>query len=281
MSCSSHHKVSSYSLKSRIESNERVLELLDETKRKRLLHLTCCLLPKTHRDSMEILFSFLNWTASFSQVDEESGSKMDTHNLATVVAPNILYSDPKSGIGNESFLAIEAVNMLLEFNDSMCEVPEDIQSVLSDAELFNSMPEVTTKEILKRYGEISKRPVEFHQAGRVDSSEQFNSPHPHAGVTRIETDPNQVHAWQNESSVRHVQQQSGILRTPTYPQINQSTPPQQQNEFHPHRSPYQHHNRMGSGDSLRSNGGTPNRQSRRPSHFSRGPLTGQQQEQQQ
>lgn len=71
---------------------------------------------------MEVLFSFLNWTASFSQVDEESGSKMDVHNLATVVTPNILYSNNKNPEIDSSFLAIEAVTMLIDYNDTMCEV---------------------------------------------------------------------------------------------------------------------------------------------------------------
>ena len=87
-----------------------------------MLHLTCCLLPKSHRDSVEILFSFLNWAASFSQVDEETGSKMDTHNLATVITPNILRTDLKDAAMDESFLAIEAVHMLIDYNDQMCEV---------------------------------------------------------------------------------------------------------------------------------------------------------------
>ena len=99
-----------------------ILEITDEEKRKRVLHLTCCLLPKSHRDSVEILFSFLNWAASFSQVDEETGSKMDTHNLATVIAPNILYIDSKEPGIDQSFLAIEAVHMLIDYNDQMCEV---------------------------------------------------------------------------------------------------------------------------------------------------------------
>ena len=48
---------------------------------------------------------------------------MDSHNLATVMAPNILYQDPKiQGQVDESFLSIEAVHMLLEYNDQMCEV---------------------------------------------------------------------------------------------------------------------------------------------------------------
>ena len=89
-----------------------------------MLHLTCCLLPKSHRDSLEILFSFLVWASSFSQVDEESGSKMDTHNLATVIAPNILKESSAAVVGmdDSSFLAIEAVNYLIEYNDQMCEV---------------------------------------------------------------------------------------------------------------------------------------------------------------
>ena len=101
------------------------VEIADEEKRRRVLHLTCCLLPKAHRDSAEILFHFLNWTASFSQVDEEVGSKMDTHNLATVITPNILKqaeTGGKSAPVDDSFLAIEAVHMLIDYNDQMCEV---------------------------------------------------------------------------------------------------------------------------------------------------------------
>lgn len=99
------------------------VEIEDEAKRKRVLHLTCCLLPKSHRDTLEILFSFLVWASSFSQVDEESGSKMDTHNLATVITPNIL-KDKTAVVGQDenSFLAIEVINTLIEFNDEMSEV---------------------------------------------------------------------------------------------------------------------------------------------------------------
>jgi len=101
-----------------------LLELENTDNRRRVLHLTCCLLPKSHRDTLEILFSFLNWAASFSQVDEESGSKMDAHNLATVIAPNILKekTDKTVAMDDSSFLGVEAVNLLLDFNDEMCEV---------------------------------------------------------------------------------------------------------------------------------------------------------------
>lgn len=96
-------------------------KLTDDDKRQRVLHLTCCLLPKPHRDCLEILCNFFNWVASFHQVDEESGSKMDTHNLATVIAPNILFTNAKTPV-DDNFLAIEVVHTLIECNEQMCEV---------------------------------------------------------------------------------------------------------------------------------------------------------------
>ena len=96
-------------------------KIADEDKRRRVLHLTCCLLPKAYRDTLEILCSFFNWVASFHQVDEESGSKMDTHNLATVIAPNILFTNAKTPV-DDNFLAIEVVHTLIECNEQMCEV---------------------------------------------------------------------------------------------------------------------------------------------------------------
>lgn len=47
---------------------------------------------------------------------------MDIHNLATVMTPNILYPNAKTSAVDESFLAIEAVNALITYNDTMCEV---------------------------------------------------------------------------------------------------------------------------------------------------------------
>ncbi|KAL4892536.1 hypothetical protein BDV59DRAFT_202656 [Aspergillus ambiguus] len=178
----------------------------DPEKQKRLLHLICCLLPKAHRDTMEVLFAFLNWTSSFSHVDEESGSKMDIHNLATVMTPNILYPNAKNGTVDESFLAIEAVNALITYNDTMCEIPDDLQMVLSDTTLLKENSEVTTKEILKRYGDIargsfSQKPNNGGETVTITTSNRgANVP----TSARIE-DPSQDGAWQQQSSVRHVQ----------------------------------------------------------------------------
>ncbi|KAJ5153596.1 Rho GTPase activation protein, partial [Penicillium coprophilum] len=156
-------------------------------------------------------FAFLNWTSSFSHVDEESGSKMDIHNLATVITPNILYPNAKSSTVDESFLSIEAVNALITYNDAFCEIPEDLQSVLGDPTLFRENAEVTTKEILKRYGDIargsfSQKPENGGETFTITTPNRSNST---PASARIETDPSQDAAWQMQSSVRHVPGPSG------------------------------------------------------------------------
>lgn len=80
------------------------------------------MMPKAHRDTMEVIFVFLKWVASFSHVDEETGSKMDLQNLATVISPNILYSKGKDPARDESFSAARVVHELLELQDEFWEV---------------------------------------------------------------------------------------------------------------------------------------------------------------
>ncbi|KAF9133333.1 hypothetical protein BGW39_010037 [Mortierella sp. 14UC] len=138
----------------------------DEGIRKMILHLTCCLLPKANRDSMEAICLFLRWVASFSHVDEETGSKMDLHNLATVITPNVLYSKSKDPIKDESFLAIEAVMGLLEYQDDFCVVPEDLSLILSDQDLVESSTDLSSKDILKRCENLVKAKVKkSHSVG--------------------------------------------------------------------------------------------------------------------
>lgn len=266
------------------------VEIPDDDKKRRILHLTCCLLPRSHRDSLEILFQFLIWVSSFSGDGEESGSKMDTHNLATVISPNILKDqDTKKIASDESFLAIEAVNTLIENNEQMCEVnlplltsilpssvinlplqvPPDLQTILNDSSLYNNSSDITTKEILKRYGNIgTHRPAITTQtadAPPASKDSAANTPRAAAPViTHVDTESYGNQAWPKESSVRHVE---GPGAAPTYPSVGDSrnAPPQRDWEFAYPNSPYAHQ-RQGSGDSQASHGhvGAPNRQSLRP-----------------
>lgn len=135
------------------------------------------------------------------------------------------------------------------------------------------MPEITTKEILKRYGEIAaKTPDRRQGVARPEATDMAplrqqdsNNSNSRAGApvpTRIDTDPNQAFAWQKESSVRHVQQNG----SQAYPTNAHKTPPQPTSEFANRNSPY--HQRAGSSESARSQG-TPNRHSHRPSNWNK------------
>ncbi|BGP32005.1 Rho-type GTPase activating protein Rga1 [Rhodotorula toruloides] len=122
----------------------------DPEARKKALHYCCCMMPKAHRDTMEVIFVFLKWVASFSHVDEETGSKMDLQNLATVISPNILYAKGKDPARDESFSAARVVHELLELQDEFWEVPAECLSILNDQELFSNPSQLTSKEILAR-----------------------------------------------------------------------------------------------------------------------------------
>ncbi|KAL1882724.1 hypothetical protein VTK73DRAFT_1244 [Phialemonium thermophilum] len=174
----------------------------DEEKRRHCIHLTCCLLPKCHRDCLEILFCFLKWAGSFHQVDDESGSKMDIKNLATVIAPNILYSNAKTAsLDSDPMYAIEAVEILINNIEEMCQVPDDLVDLLNDPMFDGTNGELTTKDILKRFNDRhanggSRQNYDVHEV--IGRHENPSRPPPR----RVETDPS---AWQNESSVRPVQ----------------------------------------------------------------------------
>lgn len=103
--------------------------------KKKLLHYTCCLLPKPNRDLLEVLLAFLRVVASNSTEDQSTGlgNKMDVQNLATVIAPNILYQKSlnnnansgnpslpaNAGAKDESFLGIDVLKMLIQHQDDL------------------------------------------------------------------------------------------------------------------------------------------------------------------
>ncbi|WFC97303.1 Rho-type GTPase activating protein Rga1 [Malassezia yamatoensis] len=124
-------------------------QLDNEQERHRLLQLITLLLPKAHRDTMEVLFVFLKWVASFSHVDEETGSRMDLPNLATVMCPNVLYSrnEPTRG---EAILATKVVAHLLVRQDEFWVVAEDLEAPLKDRQLIASASDLGGAELLKR-----------------------------------------------------------------------------------------------------------------------------------
>lgn len=194
---------------------------------------------------------------------------MDIHNLATVMTPNILYPNTKNSTVDESFQAIEAVNALITYNDTMCEVsssstfknevlffltffqiPDDLQGILSDPTLFKENAKVTTKEILKRYGDIARgsfspRPENGGETFTITNSNRNNTTP--AASARIEGDPSQDAAWPVQSSVRHV-------GGPSHSHSNSNAPQAQTGfDFNPPQPAY-HRERSGSNGSQPSDG---------------------------
>ncbi|KAG7663208.1 rga1 [[Candida] subhashii] len=126
--------------------------------RKRILQLAYCMLPRSHRNLVEVLLYFFSWVASFSEIDEETGSKMDIHNLATVVAPNVLISKQNSQSndnmmatqqpGDNYFLAIEVVNQLIETHEELSIIPHDLWNFYETCGFPNKLEkELSSKEI--------------------------------------------------------------------------------------------------------------------------------------
>ncbi|PVH91617.1 rho-type GTPase-activating protein-like protein [Periconia macrospinosa] len=175
-------------------------DIEDDALRKKVLHLVCCLLPKAHRDTMEVLFCFLNWVSSFHTVDEEAGNKMDTWNISTVMAPNILRENNEKQMKSVDQGAVRVVFELIENNDEFCEVPEEIVELLND----DSSPELTPKEIMRQWEQRGKNPVVAtpgasprNPGGTSSRKDQRNAPH----ITQADHNPQ---AYSGEPSLRQI-----------------------------------------------------------------------------
>ena len=92
---------------------------------------------------------FLKWVASFSYKDEETGSRMDMPNLATVICPSILYAKGANAARDESFIAIQAVQDLLENQDDYYHVPKELAFVINEGiyNIFAKELDLPPKEI--------------------------------------------------------------------------------------------------------------------------------------
>ncbi|CAE7227389.1 unnamed protein product [Rhizoctonia solani] len=121
-----------------------------EKEKSRMLHLVTLLLPKAHRDTLEVLFVFLKWVSLFSHVDEETGSKMDLVNLATVITPSILYSKGRDAAREESFMAIGVVTRLLEDQDQYFTIPDDFLWIIGNMDVWNGCLDLPMRDMQRR-----------------------------------------------------------------------------------------------------------------------------------
>lgn len=104
------------------------------------------MMPKVHRDVLEVVLLFLVWLSKYAHVDVRIGNRMDLTNIAQVMAPTLLrpsHRDPKPV---ELPHMIAAVLALLEDQHILHEVPNQLASVLHVAP-----PEKDTASLLKRF----------------------------------------------------------------------------------------------------------------------------------
>lgn len=74
---------------------------------------------------MEVLFLFIHWVSTFSHMDNQAGNKMDLLNMATMFAPNVIYSKSKDPLKDESFGVIETVYLLLKHQEEFATVRQE------------------------------------------------------------------------------------------------------------------------------------------------------------
>lgn len=78
----------------------------------KMIQYLLAMLPKCNRDLLEVLCKFFKHVGTFSgditKATDNVGSKMNTENLAKVIAPNVLYKKPSN---NDALLATAAASM--------------------------------------------------------------------------------------------------------------------------------------------------------------------------
>ncbi|CAO3606935.1 unnamed protein product [Cunninghamella blakesleeana] len=133
-----------------------IQKLENEADRVRAMHLACCLLPKTNRDAMEVVFLFLKWVSTFAQTENGSGSKMDLNNITIMIAPNIFYPKGKDPNKEESTGVIETVSLLLRHQEEFTSVPEDFVPLLENLNYGEGDMELSVRNILKKCEVVMK-----------------------------------------------------------------------------------------------------------------------------
>lgn len=186
-------------------------------------------MPKSHRDTMEVLFVFLKWVASFAHMDAETGSKMDLGNLATVICPSILYARGRDAMRDETFGALRVVTALLENQDEFFTVPEEFLQIIRDQEYFANSLDLPGKEFMKKCDTYMR--VKGTN-GRPPLGTSLNGPN-NGNVPRyaVQTSPNlerpgMIGPSQSERTIRPMPTQNASYQSSSYPPPGSPAQPQ-------------------------------------------------------
>lgn len=220
--------------------------LQNDDDRKRLLHMLTLIMPKSHRDTLEVLLVFLKWVASFAHSLDDTGSKMDLPNLATVIGPSILFTPGRDPAFESSFGVIRVVTELLENQDEIFVIPEDFLALVHDQEYFAHSMELPSKDLMKKCEAYMRHKSSGRSTGPlmspVSTSSPFNSnnanlahlnrpgdlPDSRNGPSSGRSDrPNMssLPAAQSEINIRNGYQSRQLTPQPNLPHTPASFPP--------------------------------------------------------
>lgn len=150
-----------------------------EEERVRLLQAIAMLLPRVHRDVLEVLSLFLRWVSTFASLPPSEpapssgtgtppsgpaaaalagagGSKMDLPNLALVMAPNLLYPRLSMADKSEAFAANRAVTTILTYQDAFWHVPSVLAPALRPDVVEGA--DKVSRELVRRCERLLPRP---------------------------------------------------------------------------------------------------------------------------
>ncbi|CAO3585841.1 unnamed protein product [Absidia cylindrospora] len=131
---------------------------------KTMLHLACCMLPKENRDTMQVVFGFLQHVSTFKDIN-----KMGIYNLARIMAPSVLHdrtslsNQDMAATSNSSVMAdktpveeIKVVDMLIRYYDEFGKTPADMMPFISDHQMVEWFSGMDSKHFVKNYADLAK-----------------------------------------------------------------------------------------------------------------------------
>ncbi len=110
------------------------------------------ILPKCHRDTLEVLFVFLKRVAS-PENDESrrlTGTQLNFSDLARGIANSVLYRGGELE-GREYGNGVRTVIEILKHQDTFFTVPEEFLPLLQDQYFFADSMELSGKDFMKQY----------------------------------------------------------------------------------------------------------------------------------
>ncbi|KAI8346377.1 hypothetical protein EDC96DRAFT_521501 [Choanephora cucurbitarum] len=128
-----------------------------------IIRCSICILPKPNRDTLLMILVLLNWVARHA--DE---NKMDYENLATVMAPNILYKNHEtkktSHVPADPAIChgeICVISAMIEHVDKLIEVPSEFSLLLEHPKMTeylysNSIDLTSSKHFVRTFSNLIK-----------------------------------------------------------------------------------------------------------------------------